>query len=156
MDRFRKIHFIERKATWRIFMVREETHEETTSRPHNVWPDLWKHMSDAAKSKAKQKWAIEKPKLENARRLRGIFFIEPNVRRKLENPMPAAMPAATLGNTRQVCFCCRCPLVYENTIGRCTAQVSGGSHCCKRNKFIEALQFGTYRVFRLSRTLPKE
>ena len=35
-------------------------------------------MSDTAKSKAKQKWAIEKPKLDNARRLRGIFFIEPN------------------------------------------------------------------------------
>ena len=27
--------------------------------------------------KAKQKWAIEKPKLENARRLRGIYFIDP-------------------------------------------------------------------------------
>ena len=59
-------------------------------------------MSDAAKSKAKQKWAIEKPKLDNARQLRGIFFIEPedeefrhiikNARRKLEIPMPAAMP----------------------------------------------------------------
>ena len=34
-------------------------------------------MSDASKSKAKQKWAIEKPKLDNARKLRGIFFIEP-------------------------------------------------------------------------------
>ena len=27
-------------------------------------------MSDAAKRKAKQKWAIEKPKLDNARQLR--------------------------------------------------------------------------------------
>ena len=35
------------------------------------------HMSDAAKCKAKQKCAIEKPKLDNARQLRGIFFIEP-------------------------------------------------------------------------------
>ena len=44
---------------------------------------------------------IEKPKLDNARRLRGIFFIEPDdeefkrimkdARRKLEIPMPAAM-----------------------------------------------------------------
>ena len=59
-------------------------------------------MSDAAKKKAKQKWAIEKPKLDNARQLRGIFFIETNddefkliikaARRKLEVPMPAAMP----------------------------------------------------------------
>ena len=55
-------------------------------------------MSDAAKSKAKRKWAVEKTKLENARQLRGIFFIEPedeefkhtmkNARRKLEIPMP--------------------------------------------------------------------
>ena len=59
-------------------------------------------MSDAAKKKAKQRWAIEKPKLDNARQLRGIFFIEPEdvefkdiikkARRKLEIPMPAAMP----------------------------------------------------------------
>ena len=78
-------------------------------------------MSDAAKRKAKQKWAIEKPKVDNARQLRGIFFIEPddeefkhtmkNARKKLEIPMPAAMlcktpviaaekPAAILGNAR--------------------------------------------------------
>ena len=56
---------------WRL------TREQTTSRPDNVWPYDWKHMSDAAKSKATQKWAIEEPKLDNARRLRGIFFIEP-------------------------------------------------------------------------------
>ena len=67
-------------------------------------------MSDAAKRKAKQKWIIEKPKLDNARQLRGIFFIEPddeefrhtmrNARRKLEIPMPAAMPCKTPVNCR--------------------------------------------------------
>ena len=57
---------------------RKCTREETTSRPDNVWPDMWKHMSDAATSKAKQKWAIEEPELDNARRLRGIFFVEPD------------------------------------------------------------------------------
>ena len=60
---------------------------------------MWKHMSDASKRKEKQKWAIEKPKLDDARRIRGIFFIEPdaeefkrtvkNARRKFEIPMPA-------------------------------------------------------------------
>ena len=59
-------------------------------------------MSNAFRKKAKQKWAIEEPKLDNARQLRGIFFEEPeddeirhilkNARRKLEVPMPAAMP----------------------------------------------------------------
>ena len=34
-------------------------------------------MSEAAQRKEKQKWAIEKPKLDNARRLRGICFIDP-------------------------------------------------------------------------------
>ena len=72
-------------------------------------------MSDAAKKKAKQRWAIEKPKLENARQLRGIFFIEPKdvefkltmkaARRKLEVPMPAAMlckkPAHCRGETHR-------------------------------------------------------
>ena len=51
------------------------TRKQTTSRPDNVWPDMWEHMSDASKRKEKQKWAIEKPKLDNARRLRGILFI---------------------------------------------------------------------------------
>ena len=39
---------------------------------------MWKHMSDASKLKAKQKWSIEKPKLDTARYSRGIFFIEPD------------------------------------------------------------------------------
>ena len=81
---------------WRL------TRKQTTSRPDNVWPDMWKHMSDVSKRKEKQKWAIEKPKLDNARSVRGIYFIDPddeelklflkNTRRKLEFPMPAAMP----------------------------------------------------------------
>ena len=76
--------------------------KQKTSRPDDVWPDVWKFMSDAAKKKAKQRWAIEKPKPDNARHLRGIFFIEPNdeefqptmktARRKLEVPTPAGMP----------------------------------------------------------------
>ena len=54
------------------------TRKQTTSRPDTVWPDVWKHMSDASKRKEKQKWAIEKPKLDNARRLHVIFFIDPD------------------------------------------------------------------------------
>ena len=78
------------------------TREQTTSMPDTAWPEIWKHMSDAAKRKEEQKWAIEKPKLDNARSSRGINFIDPddeefrrmmkNARRKLEFPMPAAMP----------------------------------------------------------------
>ena len=78
------------------------TIKQTTSRPDGIWPDMWKHMSDESKKTAKQRWAIEKPKLDNARQLRGKYFIEPDdeefkpmmkaARRKLEVPMPAAMP----------------------------------------------------------------
>ena len=48
--------------------------------PTMLWPDMWKHMSDASKKKAKQRWAFEKTKLDNARLLRGIFFIEPTMK----------------------------------------------------------------------------
>ena len=90
------------------------TRKQTTSRPDNVWPEMWKHMSDASKRKEKQKWAIEKPTLDNARSLRGIFFVDPddeefkrfmkNARRKLEIPMPAAMPCRLQHNKhRETC-----------------------------------------------------
>ena len=54
-----------------------------------------------AQRKAKQQWAIGKPNLDNAQKLRGIFFMEPedtefeetmrNAWKKLELPMEAAM-----------------------------------------------------------------
>ena len=36
------------------------TRKQKTSRPDDVWPDMWKFKSDAAKKKAKQRWAIGK------------------------------------------------------------------------------------------------
>ena len=75
--------------------------KQTTSRPDNVLPDKWKRMSDASKRKAKQKWTIEKPELENARQLRGM-----------EIPMPAAMPCfapvnccSSIGKHKTKCAC---------------------------------------------------
>ena len=85
---------------WRL------TRKQTTSRPDTLWPEMWKYMSEASKRKEKQTWAIEKPKLDSARRLRGIYFIDPedeelfkltmkNARRTLEIPMAATMPCQT-------------------------------------------------------------
>ena len=84
---------------------RRLTRKQTTSRPDNVWTDMWKHVSDASKRTAKQKWAVKNPKFDNARQLRGISFTElededfkdimKNDRRKLEIPMLAAMPCKT-------------------------------------------------------------
>ena len=90
---------------------RRLTRKQTTSRPDTVWPEMWKHMSDASKRREKQKWAIEKPKFDNARRLHGIYFIDldddefkrfmKKTRRKVEIPM-----AALLQNTRQIRLYC--------------------------------------------------
>ena len=46
-------------------------------RPDYLWTEIWKDMSEAAQRKEKQTCAIKKPKLDNARRLRGIYFIDP-------------------------------------------------------------------------------
>ena len=51
--------------------------KQTTSMPDHVWPEIWKNMSDAAQRKEKPKWAIEKPKHDNVRKLNGIYFIDP-------------------------------------------------------------------------------
>ena len=53
------------------------TKRQATSRPDHLWPELWTKLARNAKLREKQKWAIEKPKLDNARRLRGIYFIDP-------------------------------------------------------------------------------
>ena len=78
-------------------MVRggDSQEKQLTSRPDHLWPELWKSMGKHAKLKEKQKWSEEKLHLENARKLRGIYFIDPedtefketikNARKKLEN-----------------------------------------------------------------------
>ena len=80
-----QVHDIVWKTTGWIYMLRRATDKKP----------------DAAQRKEKQKWAIEKRKLDIARKLRGIYFIVPadaefketNWKRwrKLEVPMPAAM-----------------------------------------------------------------
>ena len=52
------------------------TRKQLTSRPDHLWPELWEKMGQNAKQKEKQKWSNEKLHLENARKLRGIYFID--------------------------------------------------------------------------------
>ena len=83
-------------SRWRL------TRKQLTSRPDYLWPELLEKMAKNAKLKEKQKWSHEKPRLKNARKLRGIYFIDPedkefketiqNARKKLETPMAPAMP----------------------------------------------------------------
>ena len=63
-----------------------------------------------AQLKERQKWSHEKPKLDNARKLRGIYFIDPedkefkrtikNARKKLETPMAPAFLCKTSKNSQ--------------------------------------------------------
>ena len=65
-------------------------------------------MGKNAKLKEKQKWSEEKIHLDNARKLRGIYFIDPedkefketikNARKKLETSVAPAMPCKIMKN----------------------------------------------------------
>ena len=86
------------------------TRKQLTSRPDHLWPELWIKLGRNAQLREQLKWSIEKPKLDNARRLRGIYFIDPedkeiketikNARKKLETPMALAMPCKILKNSK--------------------------------------------------------
>ena len=58
-------------------------------------------MSEASERKEKQKWAIEKPKLDNTRKLLGIYFIDPDdeelkdIMKNARRKMPAALTCKT-------------------------------------------------------------
>ena len=53
------------------------TRKQLTFRADHLWPEFWKSMGKHAKLKEKQKWDEEKIHLDNARKLRGIYFIDP-------------------------------------------------------------------------------
>ena len=53
------------------------TKAQTTTRPDHVWPEVRTNIGKAAQMREKQEWAKEKRKLDNARRIRGIFFVDP-------------------------------------------------------------------------------
>ena len=86
------------------------TEIQTTTRPDHFWPEAWTRTGKAAQKKEKQEWAIEKPKLENARNLRGIYYIDPNdeennhvmknARKKLKTPMADSMPCRRSESSR--------------------------------------------------------
>ena len=84
------------------------TRKQRTSRPDHLWPELWKSTEKHANLKEKQKWSNGKLHLENARKLRGIYFIDPevkefketikNARKKLETSVAPAMPCEIMKN----------------------------------------------------------
>ena len=57
---------------------RRLTKVHSTPRPDHVWPEVWPRIGKAPQNRENHEWAIEKPKRENARQLRGIYFIDPD------------------------------------------------------------------------------
>ena len=89
-------------SRWRL------TGKQLTSSPDDPWPELWKSMGKNANLKEKQKWSEEKIHLDNARKLLGIYVIDPedkefketikNARKKLETSVARAMPCKIMKN----------------------------------------------------------
>ena len=75
---------------------------QVTTRPDHLWPEVRSSMSKAAQRKENQQWTVDKTKLDNAGKLRGIYCIGlddgefketiDNARKKLEIPMEAVVP----------------------------------------------------------------
>ena len=90
---------------------RRLTREQLTSRPDHLWPELWGKMGKNAKLKEKQKWSHEKLHLDNARKLRGIYFIDPkdkelketikNARKNLETPVAPAIACKIMKSNKK-------------------------------------------------------
>ena len=67
MDRIHKIHVVERKATRRIYMGRGFTYEETNNLSSRQCKARYVEEYVWCIEKKAKRWAIEKPKLDNAR-----------------------------------------------------------------------------------------
>ena len=85
--------------------------ERLTKRQVTYRPELWEKMGKNAKLKERQKWSHEKLHLDNARKLRGIYFIDPedkeftetikNARKTLETSVAPAMPCKISKNNKK-------------------------------------------------------
>ena len=88
---FTRFSLLNEKTTRWVHMVGERLiRKQTTLRPATLWPEIWKDMTDAFKRKEQQKWAIEKPKLDNARRLRGVSRQKRNLLQLLTRTVPVS------------------------------------------------------------------
>ena len=86
------------------------TRKQLTSRPDHLWPELWDKMGKNAKLNEKQKWSHEQLHLDNARKLRGIYFIDledkefketiKHARKKLETSVAPAMPCKIIRSNK--------------------------------------------------------
>ena len=59
-----------------MYGPRRLTKIQATTRPDCLWLESWIDTSKAAKKQDKQEWAIEEPKLDSGRKLKGVYFID--------------------------------------------------------------------------------
>ena len=146
-------------------MVRGEINDENSRHPGQIiyGQSSGNPMGKDAKLKEKQKWSNEKLHLENARKLRGIYFIDPedkefketikNARKKLETSVALATPCKIMkkncgsGGSNKIKTSLACILeAHESTRlrkGEFITKSSRRPYCRKRRQFITALQFGS-------------
>ena len=142
---------------------RRLTRKQLTSRPDHLWPELWTNNGKNAKLKEKQKRSNEKIHLENARKLRGIYFNDPevkefketikNAREKLETSVAPAMPCKIMkkncgiGGSNKIKTRLACILEADESkktaFGKFSTELSSRPYCRKRREFITAPQFGS-------------
>ena len=67
-----------------MWFGRRLTKIQPTTRPDHVWPEVMTKIGQAAQNREKQEWAKEKPKLDDAIKLRGIYLIDPDDREHKE------------------------------------------------------------------------
>ena len=83
-------------------MVRGETDKDPSEYQTISCIEVWTKIGNAAQNRENQEWAKEKPKLDNDRKMRGLYFVDPddeeykeilkNAMRKLKRPVAPAMP----------------------------------------------------------------
>ena len=77
---FTMFTLLQEKPPWGFLWPGERrTKMQGTTRQKNLWPEVKIQIGRAAQKREKQEWAIKKPKLDNARRLRDFLI------RKMEN-----------------------------------------------------------------------
>ena len=88
------------------------TKTQETTRPGNIWPEIWRSMSKKIKQQAISAWEVEDKRREQARGIQGIKFVPEEevddytkflaeVRIKLALPDVPAMPVLSLGETAE-------------------------------------------------------
>ena len=104
LDRFHTIYSVGRETSKRIYVVRGETDKKAVNIQARSFMARTLDQNGKKCPAEGQKWSPEKPKLDNARKLRGIYLIDfkrqgiqtiTNARKKLETSMALAMPCKT-------------------------------------------------------------